>query len=109
MRWPIDMAQMTFMTAGDPRPVYVYDPENRETRQQRTDANGVPLFSVRVFASGEEVGQVIEVKTAGEPTGIRRNMPVRMTGLSIQPWQLKSGKSGFAFRAARIEPITTKS
>jgi hypothetical protein len=102
MRLPIDTAQLTFLTAGDPRPVTDY-----ETKEPRTDRDGKPLFTVRVFASGEDIGQVIEVKTAGEPSGVRRNMPVRVRGLTVQPWQLKNGKSGIAFRAARIEPATT--
>jgi hypothetical protein len=103
MRLPIDTAQMTFHTASDPRPVLDF-----ETKDQRTDKDGIPLFSVRVFASGEDIGQVLEVKTAGEPNGVRRNMPVRLAGLTVQPWQLKNGKSGIAFRAARIEPVPTK-
>ena len=100
MRLPIDAAQMSFMTAGDPRPVLDF-----ETKEQRADRNGEPLYSVRVFASGEDIGQVIEVKVAGEP-GVARNMPVRVAGLTVQPWTLKNGKSGIAFRAQRIEPVT---
>ena len=99
MRLPIDTSQMTFMTAGDPRPVLDYD-----TKQPRADRDGRPLFAVRVFASGEDIGHLIEVKTAGEPIGVRRNMPVHLSGLTVQPWQLKNGKSGIAFRAERIDP-----
>ena len=101
MRLPIDTTQMSFMTAGDPRPVLDFD-----TREQRADRNGEPLYSVRVFASGDDIGQVIEVKVAGEPTSVARNMPVRVAGLTVQPWTLKNGKSGIAFRAQRIEPVT---
>jgi len=102
MRLPIDTNGLTFLTAGDPRPVTDY-----ETKEPRTDRDGNPLFTVRVFTSGEDIGQVIEVKTAGEPP-VRRNMPVRVTGLTVQPWTLKNGKSGMAFRAARIEPVSSK-
>ena len=104
MRLPIDTTQMSFKTAGDPRPVLDY-----ETREQRADRDGQPLYSVRVFASGEDIGQVIDVKVAGDPVGVRRNQDVRLTGLTVQPWTLKNGRSGIAFRAARIEPANGKS
>jgi hypothetical protein len=103
MRLPIDTTQMTFLTAGDPRPVLDFD-----SREPRADRDGNPLFSVRVFASGEDIGQVIEVKTAGEPSGVRRNMPVRMVGLTVQPWKLKDGRAGVAYHAARVEPASGK-
>jgi len=103
MRLPIDTSHMTFLTAGDPRPVLDY-----ETKEPRATKDGTPLYSVRVFASGEDIGQVIEVKTAGEPTGVKRNMPVRMTGLTVQPWTLKNGKSGVAYHATRVEPVPSK-
>jgi hypothetical protein len=101
MRLPIDTSKMTFITAADPRPVLDF-----ESRQPRVDGQGRPLFSVRVFASGDEIGQVIEVKTAGEPAGVTRNMPVKVSGLTVQPWTLKNGKSGVAYRAAAITPAT---
>jgi len=103
MRLPIDTAQMSFKTAGDPRPVLDF-----ETKEPRTDKDGKPLFAVRVFASGEDVGQVIEIKVAGELAGVRRNQDVRVAGLTVQPWTLKSGKSGIAFRAATIAPANGK-
>ena len=106
MRLPIDITQMSFKTAGDPRPVLDY-----ETKEPRTDKDGRPLYSVRVFASGEDIGQVIEIKVAGEPAGVRRNQDVRISGLTLQPWTLKNGKSGIAFRAtaiAAIAPATGK-
>ena len=99
MRLPIDTNAMSFKTAGDPRPVLDLD-----TKQPRTDKDGNPLYAVRVFASGEDVGQVIEIKVAGEPNGVRRNQDVRVAGLTVQPWTLKNGKSGIAFRAATIAP-----
>jgi hypothetical protein len=103
MRLPIDTTQMSFKTAGDPRPVLDY-----ETKEPRTDKDGQPLYSVRVFASGEDVGQVIEVKIAGEPSGVRRNQDVKVAGLTVQPWTLKNGKSGIAFRAVQIAPTAGK-
>jgi hypothetical protein len=100
MRLPIDTNAMSFKTAGDPRPVLDF-----ETREPRTDRDGQPLYSVRVFASGEDIGQVIEIKVAGEPAGVRRNQDVRISGLTVQPWTLKNGKSGIAFRAAAISAV----
>ncbi len=47
MRLPIDTTTVKFAAAGPAEPVLDF-----ETRQPKTDENGVPLFNVPVFATG---------------------------------------------------------
>jgi len=46
MRLPIDTTTVKFAAAGPAEPVLDF-----ETRQPKTDENGVPLFNVPVFAA----------------------------------------------------------
>jgi hypothetical protein len=107
-RWPLDVANLTIRTvggpAGDPRPVRDFN-----TGEPRTDkATGLPLYEVRLSVSSEHLDETITVRLAGEPADVRRYMPVKVTGLTVQPWQLKNGKSGISFRAERIEPAAVR-
>ena len=61
MRLPIDTATVKFAAAGPAEPVLDF-----ETRQPKTDENGVPLFNVPVFAAGSGVKDSITIKVAGE-------------------------------------------
>ena len=36
------------------------------------------------------------------------HFPGGVTGLTVQPWTLKNGKSGVAYHAARVEPVSSK-
>jgi len=104
MGLPIDTSKVTFITSGEVRKVTKFNSE-----EQRRDASGRPLFSVRVFvATDEDDGQIIEVKVPGGAglDQVRRNMPVRLAGLTVMPWSMKDGKSGAAFRAEQVVPLT---
>ena len=61
MRLPIDTTTVKFAAAGPAEPVLDF-----ETRQPKTDENGVPLFNVPVFAAGSGVKDSITIKVAGE-------------------------------------------
>ena len=61
MRLPIDTATVKFAAAGPAEPVLDF-----ETRQPKTDENGVPLFNVPVFAAGSGVKDSITIKVAGK-------------------------------------------
>ena len=64
MRLPIDTATVKFAAAGPAEPVLDF-----ETRQPKTDENGVLLFNVPVFAAGSGVKDSITIKVAGEVKG----------------------------------------
>jgi len=49
-------------------------------------------------------GEVLAIKMAGEPAGIRPGMAVEIAGLVAQPWEL-GDRSGVSYRAAAIRPV----
>ncbi len=61
MRLPIETTTVKFAAAGPAEPVLDF-----ETRQPKTDENGVPLFNVPVFAAGSGVKDSITIKVAGK-------------------------------------------
>ncbi len=78
----------------------------RGTNRPRTDTEtGEPLFAVQLVALIEGRANVITVKVPGEPPAVPQGAPVRVLGLVATPWTME-GRSGVAFRAARIEPIS---
>jgi hypothetical protein len=99
MRLPIDTAQMTFIAASLPRPVL------DQQQQPRLDkATGTPLYALRLTCMTDEDTELLMVKTVGAPSGqIRNGIPVAVLGLTAQPYQLKDGTKGVAYRADRIE------
>ncbi len=101
MRLPIDTTSLAFLCAGDAQAVVDY-----ETRRAKTDETGVPLYQVPLVAMSEGGAEVINLKVAGEPTGLSAGGPVRLVDLVAIPWSMGE-RSGVAYRAARIEPATT--
>jgi len=99
MKLPIDTAGLTFIVLGPPVPVRDF-----ETKQAKGDADGVPLYSVKLAAVNPAAGDsdLISVKVAGEPSGLVLGMPARVSDLTAQPWSI-GDKSGVAFRASAIE------
>src|SRR5512132_1345645 len=79
-------------------PVLAFD-----TRQPRADENGEPLYVVQLIALAEGEAEILAVKVAGLPSGIRQGHPVKVSGLVAQPWSMND-RAGVAFRAARVEP-----
>jgi hypothetical protein len=99
MKLPIDTTGMTFLCSMDPEPVRDFD-----TKRPKADENGEPIWSVQLVAMAAGAGaEIIAVKIAGEPKGVRQGAPVRVTGLVASPWSMND-RSGVSFRATRIEP-----
>ena len=74
-----------------------------ETKRPRADENGEPLYLVQLIAMTDGAAEILAVKVAGLPSGIRQGHPVKVSGLVAQPWTM-GDRSGVTFRAARIEP-----
>jgi hypothetical protein len=102
MRLPIDTQAVRFVTAGPAEPVIDF-----ETKSQRVDATGQPLFNVHLFAVGSGSRDQITVKVPGEPKGLGEFTPVRVTQLMASTWDI-GDKHGVSFRAERIEATTPK-
>src|SRR5207302_6255598 len=81
---PIDTSAVSFIDVMPPEPVL-----DHKTKQQRSDANGEPLYSIELCCIGGRGGEVLTVKFAGAPpAGIRVGMPVKVTGLMVTDWAM---------------------
>ena len=98
MKLPVDTSALAFLCAMPPEPVVDF-----ETRRPKADENGEPLYVVQLIAMTDGAAEILAVKVAGMPSGLRQGHPVKVTGLVAQPWTMND-RSGVAFRAARIEP-----
>jgi hypothetical protein len=98
MKLPIDTAGLTFLAAAAPEPARDY-----ETKAAKVDESGLTIFAVQVVALTEGGAEVLAIKVAGEPKGVTQGSPVKLVGLTAQPWTM-GDRSGVAFRASRIEP-----
>src|SRR5215218_8106657 len=99
MRLPVDTSAIAFLCALEPYPLLDF-----QSKQQRADENGEPLYVVQLIALAEGEAEILAVKIPGQPSqAIRQGHPVKVTGLVAQPWTMND-RSGVAFRAARIEP-----
>jgi hypothetical protein len=99
VRLPVDTSAMVLVAMAAPEPVVDFT-----TRQPKADGNGQPLFTVQVAAMYGDQGEVLAIKMAGEPAGIRPGMAVEIAGLVAQPWEL-GDRSGVSYRAAAIRPV----
>jgi hypothetical protein len=97
MRLPIDTQTVHFVAAGPAEAVIDF-----ETKTQRVDATGQPLFNVHLFALGGGSRDSITVKVGGEPKGLGDFTPVKVTALMASTWEV-GDKHGVSFRAERIE------
>jgi hypothetical protein len=95
---PIDTTAITFLASAPPTPVLHF-----QTKEPKADVNGEPLYSVQLVAMQPAGADVITVKVPGQPH-VAVGQPVRVIGLVGLPWA-NDGRSGVAFRAARIEAI----
>jgi hypothetical protein len=98
MKLPVDTSAIAFLCALEPQPLL-----NFQSKEQRADENGEPLYLVQLIALAEGEAEILAVKVAGMPSGLRQGHPVKVTGLVAQPWTMND-RAGVAFRAARIEP-----
>ena len=97
MRLPIDTTGIAFVVAGVPEPVRDFD-----TKQQKADENGVPLFAVPLMVLGEGQPEIISAKVAGAPPALSPGQSAKVTGLVATPWSMGE-RSGVSFRATKIE------
>ena len=64
------------------------------------------LYSCPI-AMTDGAAEILAVKVAGLPSGLRQGHPVKVTGLVAQPWTMND-RAGVAFRAARVEPVVAQ-
>jgi hypothetical protein len=102
MKLPVDTSAIAFLCALEPQPLL-----NFQSKEQRADENGEPLFMVQLIALAEGEAEILAVKVPGMPSGIRQGHPVKVSGLVAQPWSMND-RAGVAFRAARIEPVVVQ-
>jgi hypothetical protein len=95
---PVDVSTLSFFCAGEPAEVIDF-----ESRRPKTDENGVPLYQVALLAVADGVADVMAVKVPGAPKGLVTGAPVRVVGLSANPWE-NGDRHGIAFRANTVEP-----
>lgn len=76
-----------------------------DTKRQKADENGEPLFSVQLVALADGGAEILTVKVAGEPKGLHQGVPVKVTGLVATTWTM-GDRNGIAFKATRIEPAS---
>ena len=98
MRLPIDTSGMS-VVVGKVEPVTDF-----ETKRQKADTNGEPVWAVELVAFGEEGPQIWPVKISGEPRGLAVGQPVKVGGLVAVPWAMED-RHGISFRAASIAPL----
>jgi hypothetical protein len=96
MRLPIDTGAMTFMCASEPAPVLDF-----ETKQQKADEHGQPLFATQVVVLSEGGAQVVSLKTPGRPD-IEPGQMLAVRELVAIPWEI-GDRNGIAFRAGSLE------
>ena len=102
MKLPVDTSAIAFLCALEPQPLLDF-----QSKQQRADENGEPLYVVQLIALAQGEAEILAVKVPGLPTGIRQGHPVKVTGLVAQPWTMND-RAGVAFRAARVEPAVAQ-
>ena len=102
MKLPVDTSAIAFLCALEPQPLLDF-----QSKQQRADGNGEPLYVVQLIALGEGEAEILAVKVPGLPSGIRQGHPVKVTGLVAQPWSMND-RAGVAFRAAKVEPVVAQ-
>ena len=102
MKLPVDTSAIAFMCALEPQPLLAFD-----TKQQRADENGEPLYLVQLIAMTDGAAEILAVKVAGMPSGLRQGHPVKVHGLVAQPWTMND-RAGVAFRAARVDPVVAQ-
>lgn len=101
MKLPIDTTGVTFLCALAPEPVMDF-----ETKRQKGDLNGEPLFSVQLVLLADGGAEVISVKIVGTPAdGLVSGTPVAVVGLVATPWSM-GDRSGVSFKASSIQPLT---
>ena len=103
MRLPVDTSVVHFVSAGPAEPNVDFD-----TKQQKTDANGVAINQVHLFVVGDGgTREVITVKVAGEVKGLGEFTPAKVTDLVAYTWTMGE-RSGVSFSASKIEVVVSR-
>jgi len=103
VKLPVDTSAIAFLCALEPHPLLDF-----QSKQQRADENGEPLYVVQLIAMTDGAAEILAVKVPGQPSqAIRQGHPVKVTGLVAQPWSMND-RAGVAFRAARVEPVVAQ-
>lgn len=106
MQIPVDVSQLNFIAAGPPEAVLDYN-----SKQQRADADGQPLYTVRLVWLDPDGASVVKVRVAGSPKGVDQGVTVKLTGLVAYTWEMADDKDparmrkGMSYRAERIETL----
>ena len=98
---PIDTTKASFIASGEPTPVTEFGSD-----RAKYNAQGVPMFEVSLMATFSGTSEVIRVKCPGQPQGVTAGTAVRLVDLVLIPYVMPN-RSGNAFRATRIEPVTS--
>ncbi len=98
MRLPIDTTTVKFAAAGPAEPVLDF-----ETRQPKTDENGVPLFYVPVFAAGSGVKDSITIKVAGEVISDARLVAAIIDRLTFNAQIIETGTESYRLRSTKAK------
>jgi len=92
---PIDTSAVSFTDVMPPDLVL-----ERQTKQQRADANGEPPYSIELVCIGAEGGKVLSVTFPGTPPA-----GISVTGPMVTDWPV-GDRVGLTFRAAKAEPLS---
>ena len=83
MKLPVDTSAIAFLCTVEAEPVVDF-----ETKRPRADENGEPLYLVQLIAMTDGAAEILAVKVAGMPSGLRQGHPVKVHGLVAQPCHL---------------------
>jgi hypothetical protein len=99
MRLPVDTSAIAFLCALEPQPLLDF-----QSKQQRADENGEPLYVVQLIALAEGEAEILAVKVPGLPSGIRQGHPVKVHGLVAQPWTMNDRSGSRSARPGSSRP-----
>jgi hypothetical protein len=100
MRLLIDTTGLTFTSGG----VAQAETQYGTTDVPRTDRDGRQIYRLAVLVVGPDgFGEVLAVKVAGEPKAIVPQIPLKVSGLAVVPYEV-NGHKGVSYWAASIEP-----
>jgi hypothetical protein len=107
VRLPIDTSRLKFLVVAPAEPLRQFEEgEPREAWAPRTDVNGEVLWRAQLVALGDGEAEIIRVAVPGDPK-IAQGEMVNIDGLTAQAWEM-DGRSGTAFRAQAIKPVSSR-
>lgn len=99
---PVDTRAVTTLVGG------AIQPATGPDGTQRRDKNGRPLFQVPVIiVSDSASADTLTVRVPGPVAQVQPLTPVTFVGLVARPWTME-GRSGVAFSAEAMQPVSTK-